>query len=282
VNADTHLPRTGAVSPRTISIIAEALSVPFTASEINTLFAKVELTDGTAPRLMSKIELIRRTLLEAREEPGGEQRIKDFLCLAIERCKLFFSDLEPISSALASDGLELQVVNFSKGSPGKTRARVLPVEPSAAPLHTEITALEAELGARGYIEALDRYGAAVKHFAAQDHTSSNAQLRAALESLVVHLAIDHVGYLDDGRANQGAKAIKALRNPTSPGQPKPALVAGQPLPDDDGGLLLQGVWGISHTGGSHPGASDAQESRTRMQLVTATAHLLLRHFPRTS
>ena len=229
---------------------------------------------------MSKIELIRRTLLEARTEPGGEQRIKDFLCQAIELCKLYPSEFEPIGSALASDGFELQVTNYAKGSHGKAHARVLPVEPSAAPLHPEITALEAELKARGYIEALDRYGAAVKHFAAQDQTSSTAQLRAAFESLVVHLAIDHVGYVDDGRANQGAKAIKMLRNPTQPGKAKPALVASQPLPDDDGGLLLQGVWGISHTAGSHPGTSNAPEARTRMQLITATAHHLLRHFPR--
>lgn len=51
------------------------------------------------------------------------------------------------------------------------------------------------------------------------------------------------------------------------------------MPARDGGHLIQGVWDISHTNGSRPGLSDAQEARTRMQFITAAAQLLLRHFP---
>jgi hypothetical protein len=51
------------------------------------------------------------------------------------------------------------------------------------------------------------------------------------------------------------------------------------LPEDDGGMLLRGLWKLSHTNGPHPGQSDADEVRFRMHAITATARFLLRHFP---
>jgi hypothetical protein len=51
------------------------------------------------------------------------------------------------------------------------------------------------------------------------------------------------------------------------------------LPEDDGGMLLRGLWKLSHTHGSHPGQSDADEARFRIQVITATARFLLGHFP---
>jgi hypothetical protein len=278
VPIDPYLPNTATVSPKTITIIAEVLGAAFTGTVLKSLLATAELSDGTAPKLTNKLEIVRTPLLRARAQPRGRERIMDLVCQAIERREvgLWPDGIERLAEALSSDGFELVV----EGDRWTATARVLPAEPAAAPLSREITSLEAELDARGYTEALERYRAAVRHFAAQEHTSANAQLRVTLESLVVNLAVDHVGYVDTRRANQGGAAIRALRNPTVPAQPRPALVQGQPLPDEDGGLLLQGVWGISHTGGPHPGASDAQEARTRMQLVTAVAQILLRHFPR--
>jgi hypothetical protein len=46
-----------------------------------------------------------------------------------------------------------------------------------------------------------------------------------------------------------------------------------------GGQLLRGVWQLNHTHGSHPGQSDADEARFRMQVITATARFLLKRFP---
>ncbi|MFI0983597.1 hypothetical protein ACH4SP_42145 [Streptomyces sp. NPDC021093] len=181
-------------------------------------------------------------------------------------------ELDALREALRSDGYELQT---DVNGQGRSACRLLPSEPEAAPLAPQITALEAELAARGYADALGHYRLTVKHFAEQDHASSNGQLRAALESLIVNLAVDHTGYVDNNQANQGTNAINTLYVKSG----KPPAVLGKPLPERDGGAMLHGIWHISHTNGSHPGLSDAQEARIRMQLITGLAQFLLRHFP---
>lgn len=107
------------------------------------------------------------------------------------------------------------------------------------------------------------------------YESANADLRAALEDLVTRLAEDHAGYqrtVDKAtgkpKANQGGLAVRHLLD-------------GSHLPEKDGGRLLDGLWSMTHTNGSHPGQSDAEEARFRMQVVTAVARFLLKHFPAT-
>jgi hypothetical protein len=153
--------------------------------------------------------------------------------------------------------------------------RILPIDPDAIPVSTETTALAAELDSRGYAEAREHYRLAVKHFTEQDHASANGQLRNMVESLVVHLAVDHTNYTDTGKANQGTQAIKALYTPGG----RPPAVIGQLLPEFDGGRMLHGIWETLHPSGSHPGLSDADEARFRMQLCTGLARFLLKHFP---
>ncbi|MZD56569.1 hypothetical protein [Streptomyces sp. SID5606] len=185
--------------------------------------------------------------------------------------------VDDLAEALRSDGYELvdQETDELDRFGFQHKVKILPFDAGKAPLHEEMTALEHELTARGYAQALGHYQAALKHFSEQDHPSSNGQLRTAFEALIVNLAVDHTAYQDTGRANQGGSAIKDLYVKGGSG---PA-VTGQPLPEKDGGTLIQGVWDISHLNGSHPGLSDAQEARIRMQLVTGVMQFLLRHFP---
>ena len=112
------------------------------------------------------------------------------------------------------------------------KVKILPLDASEAPLHKEMTALEHELSVRGYAQALGHYQAALKHFSEQDHPSSNGQLRTAFEDLIVNLTVDHAGYKDNGRANQGGLAIKSLQGGTGP------AVTGKPLPEKDGGTMV--------------------------------------------
>ena len=140
-------------------------------------------------------------------------------------------------------------------------------------LPQEITALESELAARGYTIALNHYRHAVDGLVNKKYESANGDLRAALEDLVTRLAEDHTGYQRalDGKtrqpsANQGGRAVRHLLD-------------GGYLPERDGGKLLDGLWSMTHTNGSHPGQSDAEETRFRMQVVTAVARFLLKHFP---
>jgi hypothetical protein len=55
-------------------------------------------------------------------------------------------------------------------------------------------------------------------------------------------------------------------------------VDGGYLPERDGGRLLSGLWQMIQTNGPHPGQTDSEETRWRMQMVTATARFLVGHF----
>lgn len=184
--------------------------------------------------------------------------------------------LSAIREALVSDGYEMQwgEPNLMPGEHSR-ECRILPIDPDAIPVSTETTALAAELDSRGYTEAREHYRLAVKHFTEQDHPSANGQLRNMVESLVINLAADHTGYSRGKKGGQGAQAIQALY---TKGDKGPAVV-GQPLPEFDGGRMLHGIWETLHPNGSHPGLSDADEARLRMQLCTGLARFLLKHFP---
>jgi hypothetical protein len=232
-------------------------------------------------------ELLRKPLLAAHQEAkDGNREAHDALLeivrLGAERVAAWYRDVDalPLSAlreALLTDGYELRMIVITWDLPwrGNVEVQLLPVDPDAIPISTEITALEAELDSRGYTEAREHYRLAVKHFTEQDHPSANGQLRNMVESLVKHLAVDHAGYVDTGRSGQGGLAINTLY--TAGGQP-PAVV-GQPLPENDGGRMLHGIWNILHSNGPHPGLSDADEARLRMQLCTGLARFLLKHFP---
>jgi hypothetical protein len=174
------------------------------------------------------------------------------------------AQLDELYYALLADGYQLRLVGHTWS--------LLPTEPSAVPLPREITALEAELAARGYTTVLSRYRQTVDALVNHMYESANGNLRAVLEDLVTRLAEDYTGYqrTSDPRtgqpqANQGGAAINHL-------------VRGGYLAENDGGKLLQGLWAMTHTNGPHPGQSDADEARFRMLMITGTARFLLRHF----
>jgi hypothetical protein len=184
-------------------------------------------------------------------------------------------ELSALQEAMLSDGYEIRWDEPNLMPDASQACKLVPIDPDAIPVSTEITALEAELETRGYTEAHEHYRLAVKHFTEQDHPSANGQLRNMVESLIINLAVDHAGYVDTGKANQGGQAIKTLYVAGG----KPPAVIGSPLPERDGGGMLQGIWDILHSNGPHPGLSDADEARLRMQLCTGLARFLLKHFP---
>ncbi|MGW6391151.1 hypothetical protein ACWFR1_11740 [Streptomyces sp. NPDC055103] len=261
--------------------IAKGLST----SDIRDLLMEADLWfDGAEPP--NRQEILRHAFLAAREAAmvndvaEAHEALLDFVRCLVESHDLYDEQvflIPDLQESLRADGYELvlEVVHGLGRGGWHYSARLLPSDPSQIPLHEDMTALEHELSARGYTVALGHYQLALKHFTEQDHPSSNSQVRTALESLIVSLATDHTDYIDSGRANQGGLAIRSLYDPAR----QPPAVLGQPLPGKDGGTLIQGIWDISHLNGSHPGLSDAQEARIRMQLVTAAAQFLLKHFP---
>lgn len=245
-------------------------------------------TDDLIPRGTQDppaVDILRPPLLKARTlAVEGDQRAHEALLelvrLFAEKVSAIFhanNTLRGLQAALISDGYEIQwgPSNLMPGQSVGRPAQVRPIDPEAVPLEPELSALEAELDSRGYTVALHHYQAAIKHFHEQDHTSANGQIRNMVEALVVRLAVDHTGYSDNGMAGQGGRAIQTLYDTTA-AAPR---VVGQPLPEADGGRMLHGIWQVLHPSGPHPGLSDAEEARFRMQLCTALARFLLKHFP---
>lgn len=273
------------LSEPTLGLLIEA-SQHLTGSDLKTVLLKAgihysETTDN------NKQDLVRWRLLRARDEAldGDDGTARGLLRFTAEVIQWTVSDPdEPprwfpeLRDALLADGYELtwdgtppKVTPLVSSSswlkiPGSICYKILPTDAAPVPLAREISALEAELAARGYMSVLNHYQQAVDGFTNHKYESANGDLRTTLEDLVTRLAEDHADYPRQAQASQGNAAITHM------------IQSGH-LPENDGGLLLRGLWRLSHTNGSHPGQSDADESRFRMQVITATARMLLRHFP---
>jgi hypothetical protein len=145
------------------------------------------------------------------------------------------------------------------------RYELSPTDAGPVPLAVEISALEQELDSRGYSVALNQYRQAINAFGQHAYEAANSQLRATLEDLVVQIAVSHTGFVKPPNQGGGGQAIDRLKATSN-------------LDARDGGDMLAGLWRVSHIGGPHPGTSNADEARFRVQVITATARLLLHRF----
>jgi hypothetical protein len=125
-------------------------------------------------------EILRTVLNDARDKASDEipdaeahRVLLDFARALVEfNLREELRDLvDDLAEALRSDGYELiDQTEVDLGAFGGLRhkVRILPADPSQIPLHEEMTALEHELAARGYTQALGHYKAALKNFSEQD------------------------------------------------------------------------------------------------------------------
>jgi len=259
-------------------------------SDLKTMLQAADIWDyspyKTGVASENRAELIRSRLLGARvaAEDGDTGAHRALLAFAAELVQQAVKDPEhappwfsELRNAMLADGYQ---ITWDGDTPrnvplpgdvqvairGSIRYSILPTDAASVPLAPEISALEAELAVRGYTSVLNHYRQAVDGFTNHKYESANGDLRTTLEDLVTRLAADHTGYQRQQRASQGYAAISHM------------IQSGH-LPEDDGGMLLRGLWKLSHTHGSHPGQSDADEARFRIQVITATARFLLGHFP---
>lgn len=271
------------LSESTLGVLVEA-GQHMTSTNLKTLLLKAGIfyRDTNDP---DKPELIRWRIIRARQEAqdGDETAARGLLTFATQLVQKTVRNPEhpppwfgEFRDALLADGYELGWEGTPPltmpsgrlvfGVDGDIRYKILPTDAAAVPLAGEISALEAQLRARGYTSVLNHYRQAVDGFTNHKYESANSDLRTALEDLVTRLAEEHTGYQRRPGSSQGGAAITHM-------------IDGRHLPADDGGLLLRGLWKLSHTNGPHPGQSDADEARFRMQVITATARLLLKRFP---
>lgn len=265
------------LSDPTLGLVVEAAADRLTASELKTMLMRADLWQfGEDKSITNKQEIVRNRILAARDyaESYGDKDVRQslltFIRMLLERATSnpfhmpeWLGDLR---EALLADGYEIREADQWNKMVSTSNYQILPTDVGPVPLSTEISALEAELRGRGYDEALAHYRQAVDAFARHDYEAANSQLRPALESLVMRLAEDHTSYTRPTKAGDGTHAIDHLIQ-------APALARG------DGGDMLKGLWAMSHTRGSHPGRSDADETRFRLHAITAAARLLLHRFP---
>jgi hypothetical protein len=268
------------LSVPTLGLLIEIADEVFTASQLKNLLMRSDLWQyGQGGP--NKAEMLRSVFLGARyQAEQGDQRahrglLKFVLLLVEERV----DDpehprppvrLDELREALLADGHELHWEHVpDPKNPffgGTYRFHLLPTDAAPVPLAPEISALEAELTARGYNDALNHYKQAHDNLLHRNYEAANGQLRTALEDLVTRLARQHTSYVGQGKPGEGGNAINHM------------ITTGS-LPDRDGGRLLLGIWQMTHTRGSHPGQSDADEARFRMLIITAIARFLLNRYP---
>jgi hypothetical protein len=266
------------LSDPTLGLLVWIAQRLFDLSDVRTLLMLADLW-RYAPDEENTAELVRGALLDARHDADerGDQRARRgllaFVRLLAENSNpnamlSIFDYSEELREALLADGYELSLeTEVHPVGYELIRCQLRPTDPAPVPLAPETSALEAELADRGYTDALNHYRQAVDSLIHHNYEAANGQLRTALEDLVTRLAHQHAGYVEQGKAGRGGNAIQHMINQGA-------------LPDREGGKLLQGLWHIAHTRGSHPGQSDADEARFRMAVITATARFLLNHFPK--
>jgi len=271
-----------ALSDPTLGLLVSITPKLLSLSDLRTLLMQADLRRyAPDPDEENKAELVRDALLAARdhadqrEDPQAHRGLLAFVQLLVEgsnpnvdpnRELSILDFIEELHEALLADGYELtwEIEEHPWGYEF-IRCKIRPTDPTPVPLAREINALEAELADRGYTDALNHYRQAVDSLIHHNYEAANGQLRTALEDLVTRLAHQHAGYVEQGKAGKGGNAIQHMINHGA-------------LPDGEGGKLLQGLWHMTHTRGSHPGQSDADEARFRMAVITATARFLLNHF----
>jgi hypothetical protein len=265
-----------------IEITADNRLDLFTTSDLRTLLMRADLRRYGGGS-QNKQELVRSALFRAREEADqGQQQahraLLAFVRLVVEKGLSGHRPprerFEELRQALLADGYDLSWEQEEDWSDWRSpysrkeiRCGIRPTDAPPVPLAPEISALEAELADRGYDDARNHYQQAVDNFLHHNYETANGALRTTLEDLVTRLAREHTGYIGQGRPGEGGRAINHMVHSGS-------------LPENDGGLVLKGVWQLAHTRGSHPGRSDADEARFRMMIITAIARFLLNRLPK--
>jgi hypothetical protein len=290
--AQTQASRLGGMqtlSHPTVGVLIHAITRhEFSRPEISVMLLRSDLAQyGQADPLSDVTQTLLNALIGAREqaaewnESKAHRGLLTFIGLFLEAITIdpenpprWFPEL---CDALLADGYELRwegkaARHVQTGSTrflmaSDLRFELLPTDAAPVPLAAEISALQAELTARGYTSTLNHYQQAVAAFGQHNFEAANSQLRTTLEDLVVHIAEEHTNFVKPANAGGGGQAVQRLKVTES-------------LADNDGGGLLEALWRMSHTKGSHPGRSDADETRFRMQVITATSRLILHRFPR--
>ncbi len=246
-------------SSKTVGLLVEAISEGHTETKMRTLFLKAGVDSWEPEQYKNKEHLAQQVLYtlryEVSEGTGADGALElARLVLVSGKPQGWRYDgapwFEPLKHSISADGWE-----FDEGSDEFVAA----VPGTQMP--EEVTWVGSDLQRRGWTVAQGHYEQAVENFAAGNWAAANGQLRAFLESLIRTAG----GTSNASGAGQVQAAFDALDG------------AGHLIADEaDFGKKL---WKMLHTGGSHPGLSNEDESRFRLLTLTGYARFLLTRLP---
>lgn len=241
-------------SRATQAALIEVVADLYTHDELSQLFRRLDVKDeddregGRRRSKPRRVEDAVDTLIQ-RGPTHGSDLLE--LCRAVleERLNGRITESWPamrrLLNGLKADGYEL------------ADHRLAQTNPDAAPMAEDMTALGAELEARGWTVALTHYRQAVDNFTDGECESSNAQLRSFLEELL-----------------RKAAAARNCRPSVDPKGNIDKLTNSGMLGQDEA-QFLKGLAGLSNTNGSHPGISTSDESLFRLHATVASARWVL-------
>lgn len=246
-------------SSRTIAVLVRAIDAGYTDTHIGTLILEAE-ADSWAPDTWQNKQARLQTLLKMMRRDGSD----DARRAALELARLVLVHGEPRSEwseptswfqevlqALAADGWEYD----TKGH------RLVPRVPEVDVVE-EIHSVSVQLQARGWQTSAGHYDQAVDAVGRGNWASANAQLRSTLEDLLPLVAERLTGH----RPSNVQNALQKLQS-------------GGHLANGEFSFS-QGLWQMCQSSGSHPGLSDAEESRFRLTCVTAYLRYVLDRLPK--
>lgn len=259
------------LSQRTVGLIAQAAS-EFGHASLSTELLKAGLADGDpgqADRAGKSIARDKRAAA-AVKDALAKKRWPELLALADTVLNLLASRGEMPSWAtdlglsLRADGYDAIVVEREDeapgfwGSPTVSRTwKISPLGDEDVPLAANATALAEDLKSHGMDIAANHFDQAFQSLTAERWEAANGQLRATYEDVLIEVARTKFGWT----GNSGGQALDVLHG-------KKALNGHE----HD---YLKGLWGMSHTNGSHPGMSNQTEAQIRMQSIVAAVRFIL-------
>jgi len=244
-------------SSKTLGLLAEAIEQGNSASTMRALFLKSEVDAWEPESSSNKLDLATKVVRRLRSDGSTEASAG-----ALELTRAMLESGRPRSRGFGNDGPAdwWPALRDAAAADGwefdENDCRLVPTVPGTS-VAVEASWIENTLTSRGWDVAAGHYRQAIEAFASGNWASTNSQLRAFFEDLMRRAG----GISPGGGAGQVQRAFDTL---------------------EAGGHLVDGeqqfgkdLWKLLHANGSHPGLSDADESRFRLLTLTGYARYLL-------
>lgn len=267
-------------SEHVVGQAAESASEVFRKTDLSRVFVTAGLGRFVPTDSSSKGELVSNTVRAALAEARkGDEAVAEglarFTTRVVERAadrgdaEEEGSHFSLLREALRADGYDVHLEwESTRGSwstssqPRVSNVRILPLDDAAAPMTATITALAADLSRLGLDVAANCYRQAIDALADGRFESANGQIRATYEEVLAQAAVA-TGFVRSKQGVGGAAIAHLIKNVDL---------------NESEGKYIQGLWGMTHTNGPHPGTTTAGEAQFRVQAITTATRYVVDKF----